>query len=157
MKTVSWMFTPEIIVPVMSVTLLVLFLKHKRLQDALLVLMLAGNALTLVLKPLMHHLRPTAAQATILDQQGSFSFPSGHAVAAMTILGAVMVLLSYRRAGKPWVIAALSLVIFLVGYSRVYLGAHWPSDVIGGWVIGWLWLFFVWRVVRPRWQQYFPG
>lgn len=158
MRLMSWMFTPEIVLPVIAIIFFVLLVKHKRGQEVLLLLILAGNFLTPALKWVVHRERPTPSQAVVLDVQGNYSWPSGHAMAAMTIGGAVVLLAHHRRIASRRMIVAVSFVVMLVGVSRVYLGAHWPSDVIGGYVIGWLWLTLIWRVLRPlgerRWSAW---
>jgi membrane-associated phospholipid phosphatase len=71
------------------------------------------------------------------------SFPSGHALQAIVFWGlmAALVLAETRSAGARWlVLAATALVVAVAGYTRVYLGHHWPSDVLGGWLAGWAWL-----------------
>lgn len=156
MRLVTNIFLPEVILPAVGAVLLFLFIKHKRLQEVFLMLILLGNVLTLVLKPIIHQPRPTSAQAVIYDRQSNYSLPSGHAVAAMTVGGAVVLLFHRRRRPSAMLIAVVAILILLIGFSRVYLGAHWPSDVLVGYGLGWLWLMFIWRVVRPplerRWS-----
>lgn len=156
MRLASWLFTPEIVLPVIGSVLIVLLARHKRSQELLLILILAGNLLTPAMKLLVHRDRPNATQATVLDHQGSYSWPSGHAVAVMTIGGAVILLAHHRQRASRWLAFLVSCVVLLVGISRVYLGAHWPSDVLAGYAIGWLWLVFVWRVIRPWVHQRWP-
>lgn len=153
LKFVSLVFMPEIFVPVVAVIFLLLILKHKRSQELLLLLILAGNILPLIIKPIVHRPRPTAPQAIALDHQPDFSFPSSHAMAVMTTAGALVLLAHHRRRASWWLMISASGLVLLVGYSRVYLGAHWPTDVLGGYLIGWLWLWFVWGWVRPKMQQ----
>jgi undecaprenyl-diphosphatase len=82
------------------------------------------------------------------------SFPSGHSMmAAVTYLTlAVMYArVEPRRAVKIYLIAVATLIILLVGASRVYLGVHWPTDVLAGWLAGATWALFCWLVAR--WLQ----
>ena len=76
-----------------------------------------------------------------------YSFPSGHAMAAGAFYGFLiyMVAQSARpRWRKRGVIAALGVVIAAIGFSRIYLGAHWASDVIAGWAVGAAWAMVLW-------------
>ena len=69
----------------------------------------------------------------------SMSFPSGHAMlSAVTYLtlGALLMRAQERRDLRGYIMGAAILITFLVGVSRIYLGVHWPTDVLGGWVIG---------------------
>lgn len=65
----------------------------------------------------------------------SLAFPSGHSANSMTAFLATSLILATAGHRGPWVIGAFVLT-FVVGLSRVYLGVHWPSDVIGGWAMG---------------------
>ena len=79
------------------------------------------------------------------------SFPSGHAMlSAVTYLtlGAVLARVQARRLLKLYVIALALLTALLVGASRVYLGVHWPSDVLAGWAAGSVWALAVWGVTH---------
>lgn len=85
-----------------------------------------------LLKPLVHRVRPCAAVPGVLTphgDRGTFSFPSSHAVNIAA--AAVIVGLSFPE----WALAALVLAL-LVGLSRIYLGLHYPSDVLAGYILG---------------------
>jgi MFS family permease len=69
----------------------------------------------------------------------SYAFPSGHATTSMALAGAV-VALTWDTRWRPWAIAAGVALIVSVGFSRVYLGVHYPSDIIAGWCTGLAWV-----------------
>jgi len=104
---------------------------------------LAGNSLILwAIKSVVARPRPDQVQA-LLPASG-YSFPSGHTFSSLAfygLLGLMLLLLSFRsgllRSAAALGIAAISS---LVGLSRVYVGAHWPTDVLGGWLLGIAWL-----------------
>jgi len=82
------------------------------------------------------------------------SFPSGHSMmAAVTYLTlAVTLARVHRDVGiKAYLLATAMLLTVLVGVSRVYLGVHWPSDVLGGWTVGAAWALLCWLAMR--WLQ----
>lgn len=123
----------------------------------ILVLALAGAvALTDVVKPLVGRVRPTVGP---LVAGGGFAFPSGHAVQTVAVYGALAYLVAgWVRTWKSKVAAwtlALGLVL-LVGFSRVYLGVHWTTDVLGGWALGAVWLAAVLvttSAIRGAWHR----
>jgi undecaprenyl-diphosphatase len=81
----------------------------------------------------------------------SLSFPSGHAMTSAAVyltLGALLMRIAKRRATKVYVIGTAMLVTFLVGASRVYLGVHYPTDVLAGWLVGLSWALLCWLVER---------
>lgn len=85
--------------------------------------------------------RPRPHWPDPLDTAGYAAFPSGHAMTAAIACGALLwlFLLRHPRAGTPWrVIAWLLAAVSVagVGLTRIYLGVHWPSDVVGGWLLG---------------------
>jgi undecaprenyl-diphosphatase len=82
------------------------------------------------------------------------SFPSGHAMSAAAFyltLGVLLARLHTRRHIQSYFMGAAILITLMVGISRVYLGVHWPSDVLAGWSIGGVWAILCWMLTR--WLQ----
>jgi undecaprenyl-diphosphatase len=97
--------------------------------------------------------RPRPDIVPHLIDVSDLSFPSGHAMlSAVTYLtlGALLSGMQRDRALKIYVVSIAVSLTVLVGISRVYLGVHYPSDVLGGWCAGAVWAVVCWRVSR-RW------
>lgn len=78
------------------------------------------------------------------------SFPSAHAMMAAVVyltLGVMLARALARRALKRYVVALAVILTVLIGASRIYLGVHWPSDVVAGWAAGTVYALFVWLVM----------
>ncbi len=87
--------------------------------------------------------RPRPDLLTPIVVEPGYSFPSGHSLSAMVAYGVIAVLVA--RSGMPrparvGIIGLLAALVALVGLSRVYLGVHYPTDVIGGWLMGFAWV-----------------
>ena len=86
-----------------------------------------------------------------LREVASSSFPSGHALTSAAVyltLGALLMRIAEGRLAKYYCIAIAMFVTFLVGTSRVFLGVHYPTDVLAGWLIGMTWALLCWVVER---------
>jgi len=118
---------------------------------AVLVLVAVGGGLLLssVLKHAVERPRPE------LVPHGSYvytsSFPSGHSTmsaATYLTLGALLARVQRRRRIKVFLLGFSILLTLLVGVSRVYLGVHWPTDVLAGWTLGGIWALVCWLLAR---------
>lgn len=79
-------------------------------------------------------------------QDGSFSFPSGHAIASMTFYGTLAWLVSNRiesPAAKVMIFSSAAIIILLIGISRIYFNVHHASDVLAGFAAGLIWIYSV--------------
>lgn len=116
-----------------------LWLRHRgRFALGLLLVILIGRGLSEVQKYWIARARPDLEPHLVVVK--TWSFPSGHATSSMifylTLALALTALTEWRRVAA----AAAILLSLLIGTSRVMLGVHWPSDVVGGWSFGLLWV-----------------
>ncbi len=120
--------------------------------------MLGVNQLVLIVKPIVDRPRPPLAIEPMYET-ASKAFPSGHATAAAACFGAIALLL-VTSLPTPWSVLMGTLcgvVILIVGVTRVYLGVHWPSDVIAGWAMGFAWVAIVRAATHPVAAAESPG
>jgi undecaprenyl-diphosphatase len=115
-------------------------MSRRRYAEAILILPATGtHAVNAVLKNIIQSPRPTTEHVTIHDHAAGFGFPSGHTMAVVVFCGVVAYLawrLIDRRRYQYAVHAVVALAIVGIGFSRIYSGAHWPSDVLGGYLWG---------------------
>ena len=108
------------------------------------------------LKIAINRPRPTPDLVTIYFTETGKSFPSGHAFFAILVLG-MLTYLAITHMSKPG-LRTMTLSVFLIlllwiGVSRIYLGAHWTSDVIGAYIVGgWFLVALIWlyQILKPR-------
>lgn len=113
----------------------------KRAALKLLVAALGGEGLDQVMKAIFQRPRPEVYFGLVQPQ--TYGFPSGHAMASCCFYGMAAVLLAERagsRARRVAIWTATALLVGAIGFSRVYLGVHNPTDVIGGYLAGSAWL-----------------
>jgi undecaprenyl-diphosphatase len=123
------------------------YIARRQLLEAVFILATLSNfVLTSFVKVLVARPRPPyffLNPADILQSINQYSFPSGHVLFFVVFFGFIAYLAWLHQTGfaRIIVIAICSALVMLIGPSRVYLGAHWASDVLGSYLIGVLWLF----------------
>ncbi|MBV9789400.1 MAG: phosphatase PAP2 family protein [Chloroflexi bacterium] len=136
------------VVPV-DILVFLFFLQRRRWGDLLFWGIAVGGAalLNLAAKHSFGRVRPDLWLS--IAPETTFSFPSGHAMGSMALAAAVVVLLWPTR--WRWLALILgSFFVFMVGLSRVYLGVHYPSDILAGWVASLAWVIGVSLVLYGR-------
>jgi undecaprenyl-diphosphatase len=131
-----------------------LIVRRERRHAVLVAVTTLGAALlVLLLKHIVARVRPPVADRLMVET--SWSYPSGHSLGATAVLGVLAVVATARltrRLHRVLVRAAVGLLVAAIGVSRVYLGVHWPSDVLAGWLVGGLWLAIC-LVLTSRWRR----
>ena len=138
MRVITYLGSSWVVLPLTVVIAVVLLILRRRWLALFLALSVSGASLLSVLaKDVIRRERPPIDIR--LQQSVSFSFPSGHstqAAATYFALAIVVTILSQSRALRAVAWLAATLIVFFVGVSRVYLGMHWATDVLGGWMLG---------------------
>jgi undecaprenyl-diphosphatase len=141
----------QVVLPLLAAAVLVFYLKGWRLSATLLLVSTVGGALlTTVLKAVFGRARPELFDSGYTAS--FYSFPSGHATVAVGFYGTLTLILAYRLRGLArWAVVACGvLLVLLIGFSRLYLGVHYPTDVLAGYLAAPLWVIFV-AVVYVVW------
>jgi membrane-associated phospholipid phosphatase len=147
----SWLgFTPQVwVLGVLSI--LVLFLAGLRWEALTAVIAGCGSGVGTLVKLVVYRPRPTPDLVKVFAELHSYSFPSGH-VLTFTVFGGFMAFLAFTVLKPSWgrtlLLVVLGVVIGFMGISRIYLGQHWFSDVMGAYVFGSLWLVLTIKLYR---------
>jgi len=155
-RDVSGLGSPGVLGLFIAVTALSLLLTNRR-RPAIFVLVasLGGGLISSFLKVGFDRPRPdTAFHGTLVYDS---SFPSGHAMMSAVVyltLGALVTPLVSGTRLKIYVLGVAVMFTGLVGLSRVYLGVHWPSDVLAGWAVGTAWAIGCWAISRAADRRY---
>ncbi len=111
--------------------------------------MVGGTLLNILLKHFFHRARPVLENPLVTLT--SFGFPSGHTMGATLFYGLLALVAAQSMIGRRWRFLGVLLACVLVaaiGLTRIYLGAHYPSDVVGAVAAGVVWLTFCWTTVE---------
>ena len=135
-KNIDTIFdTIPILILSMSISI-ILWYKHSRKEATFFATtMIADGAVLLIIKNLVHRARPLNKLIIPTD----YAFPSGHAVTAVVFFGIITYLLlknTQINKFKSIILTIYTILILLIGFSRIYLNVHWLSDVLGGLAIG---------------------
>ena len=150
MRDITSLGSTSILVLV-TVSVAAYFLVRRQPRTALFMLaaVAGGQVLGTLLKLGVERPRPELVPP--LMNETSYSFPSGHAMmSAVTFLtlGSLAARALKDRAARVYVLSLAVAATLLVGVSRIYLGVHWPSDVLGGWCAGFAWAMLCWLIAR---------
>ena len=123
---------------------------RRRIEAGWLAASLVGSSvLNVLLKAVLHRPRPEIVPH--LAASSGTSFPSGHAMVAAAVyltIGMMLAETQKRPAARAYLMLFFVTLVFLIGVSRVYLGVHWPSDVLAGWTIGGAWALAMFAAKR---------
>jgi membrane-associated phospholipid phosphatase len=148
MLALPWLGTNLTLAPIIGGFSLWLWRRHGRgdLALQLMVTVVGGLILNAVLKDVLNRSRPQ-----LWEHRGQYAwaaYPSGHAIVGVAVFFMVARLL-HRERGWWWPFIAATALLAVSLYSRLYLGVHWPTDVIGGLLMGGVWLGSVIVAFRP--------
>lgn len=135
-----------------NIALIIFFLfirRHRWYSIKVPAIALSSLALMFLLKNLFGRSRP---DIPLLEEARGLSFPSGHALMSVTFYGLLIYIVwkLVRRRWLKWALmVTLAFLIFVIGFSRIYLRVHYASDVLAGFAVGFLWLVFsIWALNR---------
>lgn len=154
MEGVSALGEPVIAISLTAIAIVTFALRRKWIEAIFILAATSSVLLAFVLKELIQRSRPFPLNqnATGLIQSiNEYSYPSGHVLFFVVFFGFFAYLAWMHFAGRTRVIviAICGALILLIGPSRVFLGAHWASDVLGSYIIGSIWLFIL--ILAYRW------
>ncbi len=124
-----------------------LFLYRRQFTSAVIIAGGVGGsmAINLILKALFQRDRPQLWERIVTEN--SYSFPSGHAMASAALAISIIVILWPTR-WRWWAVAVGALYMIAIAFTRLYLGVHYPTDIIAGWLMAGAWVVLLAAVVR---------
>jgi membrane-associated phospholipid phosphatase len=132
--------------PIATVTALLLFNRRRwRSLTYLIVTLLGSIIINRTAKVLLHRVRPHLWESPA--PEFDYGFPSGHAMSSMTFV-AVLVILTWRSRWRWLVLIVGTIFVLVIGWTRLYLGVHYPSDILAGWMVSVAWAVGVSLIIR---------
>jgi undecaprenyl-diphosphatase len=130
--------------------LALLFRRRWRSLTYFLTTLLGSIVINLTAKQLLHRVRPHLWESPtpVFD----YGFPSGHAMSSMTFIATLTILAWHSRWRLPIIIGG-GLFVLAIGWTRLYLGVHYPSDIVAGWLVSIAWAIGVSLLIRPHLTQ----
>jgi len=126
-------------------------MRKTRMASAIIVSVVGGELIVEIIKHLFKRARPDILSHLVAES--GYGFPSGHSFVAFSFYG-FMAYYLFRRArsrfAKTITIISGALIILAIGVSRVYLGVHWPSDVLGSYLLGAAWIFAIFPYLESK-------
>lgn len=148
MQGVSYLGETSMALALTVVATMAFALRRQWTETIFMLATISNSLVTLALKDLIHRVRPFPMPTDsngFLQQINQYSFPSGHVLFFVVFFGlfAYLAWLNFTGYSRILVVLVCAALIILIGPSRVFLGAHWASDVLGGYVIGIIWLLIL--------------
>lgn len=155
MHLASLVFEPALLTGLGLLVAVVLYRQRRRDLIAKVIVLSAGNIFTPFLKLFFARPRPSPTLITVLIHESGFSFPSGHALGIVLFAASLVIL--FRKPKRWWPVFVGTILVLLVGYSRIYLGVHWITDVLFGYAVAGLWIWAVARFIWPHISRLHDG
>lgn len=148
MKFITSFCSPVVMITIAII--LVIILKRKNITVLIFGNMIFVIILNFILKLIFSRQRPLSYM--LIDESG-YSFPSGHSMVGIAFYG-MIIYITYKLIKKVWLrrifTISLAVLIALIGFSRIYLGVHYPSDVIAGFAFGYMFLILFLLIARKH-------
>ena len=142
MQLISTLASPIVIVT--AILCVAILVKDKKYFKIFFLVNLVAIIINNILKIIIHRPRPT--NTMLFSYESSYSFPSSHALISVVFYG-LLIYYILKFVDKKWLryllVSFLSALIFFIGLSRIYLGVHYATDVVAGYILGVIYLFLV--------------
>lgn len=151
-KIITFLGSPIFVAGLSAVLLIMLLWRHRKIEAFYLGInmVVVAGIINQILKHVFQRPRPDFLR---LASAHGFSFPSGHAMGSMLLYGTLLIFITVWTKNRyvHWIAGILlAILVLLIGMSRIYLGVHYPSDIMGGWLVGAGYLCFTYPLFRQR-------